>query len=328
MNSIIVSYSSALHFLTVAKHMSMSKAAGELYISQAALSQSISKLEGVLGVTLFHRDGNKLILSKDGESLLPYFESLRRSHDALVTEAAALSDVRQNAINIGFAGSAYTFSALYYSNLLNSFRGREIRLTFVTDTMALTLLLAGQLDFVISTTNISHPLVSSQTLFSDPIGVVLQKGHPLAKKDMLTVEDLRGLALHGLSPTKQFRQLCDELCRSHMQINLHYVTEDDYPTYHSRLFGGLNWSECGFLSAKSNFDVNLADIDRYVFKEVEGGHLRQNTSIFFLPGDKKQFLYGDLLDLLRNVAAQARTLTSKFSALVYREHEEATSQNR
>lgn len=320
MNSITVSYSSALHFLSVAKHMSMSKAAQELFITQAALSQSISKLEGVLGVTLFYRNGNKLVLSKDAEMLLPYFETLRRSHDALVAQAVTLSETRNDALNIGFSGSAYTFSAIYYSNLLNSFHGQDIRLTFVTDAMALALLLAGQLDFVISTTGISHPLVSSQVLATDSIGVVLQKDHPLAKADTLTIGDLQELAFHGLSTSHHFRQLCDELCRS-MHLTLRYVTEDDYPTYHSRLFGGMNWSECGFLSAKSNFDTNLSPMDKFVFKEVEGGQLSQNTSIYYLLEDKKQYRHSELLDLLRDVASQARTLTSQFSSLVHDGHE-------
>lgn len=42
------------HFLTIMKHMSLTKAAKELYITQPALSQSLSRLEKELGIP--HRE--------------------------------------------------------------------------------------------------------------------------------------------------------------------------------------------------------------------------------------------------------------------------------
>ena len=62
-----------MHFLTVVKYMNMNKAAKELYITQPALSFSISRLEKELGLALFYRDKNKLVLSKEAEILLPAF---------------------------------------------------------------------------------------------------------------------------------------------------------------------------------------------------------------------------------------------------------------
>lgn len=57
------------YFYYVAKHKSMSKASEVLYISVAALSNRIKNLEEDLGVTLFERKGNKLVLTSFGEVL-------------------------------------------------------------------------------------------------------------------------------------------------------------------------------------------------------------------------------------------------------------------
>ena len=58
-------------FETVARHLSFTNAAKELYVSQAAVSHQIRSLEENLGVELFHRDNRKIILTKEGEKLLP-----------------------------------------------------------------------------------------------------------------------------------------------------------------------------------------------------------------------------------------------------------------
>ena len=58
-------------FETVARHLSFTNAAKELYVSQAAVSHQIRSLEQNLGVELFHRDSKKIILTKEGEKLLP-----------------------------------------------------------------------------------------------------------------------------------------------------------------------------------------------------------------------------------------------------------------
>ena len=58
-------------FETVARHLSFTNAAKELYVTQAAVSHQIRSLENHLGVKLFHRINRKIILSKDGQKLLP-----------------------------------------------------------------------------------------------------------------------------------------------------------------------------------------------------------------------------------------------------------------
>ncbi len=88
-NFMNLNYTRVLHFLTTAKYMNMNKAANELYISQPALSLSISRLEEELGITLFYRNKKKLILSREAKLLLPYFEQLQMDYDSLAHEPAS-----------------------------------------------------------------------------------------------------------------------------------------------------------------------------------------------------------------------------------------------
>ena len=74
-----MNYQQVKQYLTIVKHMNLSKAAEELYISQPALSLALGRLESELDVQLFYREGKKLIISPAGEHLYHYFKELRRT---------------------------------------------------------------------------------------------------------------------------------------------------------------------------------------------------------------------------------------------------------
>ena len=67
-------------FYEVAKAGNISRAAKELYISQPAISKSISKLEDSLGLSLFTRSSRGVQLTCEGEVL---FEHVREAFEAL-----------------------------------------------------------------------------------------------------------------------------------------------------------------------------------------------------------------------------------------------------
>ena len=58
-------------FVVAAKHMSFSKAAGELHVTPAAVSQQIKQLEDQLGCELFRRSNRNLTLTDEGQACLP-----------------------------------------------------------------------------------------------------------------------------------------------------------------------------------------------------------------------------------------------------------------
>lgn len=68
-------------FLEVHKTLSFSRAADELFISQPALSKSIRSLEAELGVALFERTTRTVNMTKAGEELLPYAQSIVNSYN-------------------------------------------------------------------------------------------------------------------------------------------------------------------------------------------------------------------------------------------------------
>lgn len=69
-------------FLEVANSNSFLEASNKLYVSQPAISKSMSKLEEDLNVTLFYRANKGISLTPSGEILYNY---LKKAEDLLLT---------------------------------------------------------------------------------------------------------------------------------------------------------------------------------------------------------------------------------------------------
>ena len=75
-------------FEAAARHLSFTKAAEELFVTQAAISHQVKGLEEHLGAALFRRVNRGLILTDHGQSLLPV---LRDSFDAIASATERLT---------------------------------------------------------------------------------------------------------------------------------------------------------------------------------------------------------------------------------------------
>ena len=76
-------------FLEVAKTRHFGRAAENLFLTQAAVSSRIKQLERALGVALFTRQRNNILLTPPGERLLPHAENLLAAWQVALQEVGA-----------------------------------------------------------------------------------------------------------------------------------------------------------------------------------------------------------------------------------------------
>ncbi|WP_264875093.1 LysR substrate-binding domain-containing protein [Vibrio agarivorans] len=79
---------SLVAFEACARHQSISKAANELHVTQAAISQHIKSLEQYLGFALFNREQRRLRLSAQGQK---YYPTVHQSLLAIRNQTQALT---------------------------------------------------------------------------------------------------------------------------------------------------------------------------------------------------------------------------------------------
>jgi len=78
-------------FASAARHASFAKAARELGLSPSAVAKNVTRLEGQLGVRLFHRTTRQVTMSQDGEAL---YERCRRVLEEMESLEATVAETR------------------------------------------------------------------------------------------------------------------------------------------------------------------------------------------------------------------------------------------
>ncbi|WP_172327354.1 LysR substrate-binding domain-containing protein [Mangrovicoccus sp. HB161399] len=94
MRRFVPSHSALLAFESAARHMSFTKAAEDLAITQSGVSRQIGSLESLLGVRLFDRMGSRLVLTEPARA---YLEEVTEALDRL--ERASVNCVRGAALD-------------------------------------------------------------------------------------------------------------------------------------------------------------------------------------------------------------------------------------
>jgi DNA-binding transcriptional LysR family regulator len=89
------------YFAAVAKHLSFSKAAEELHISQPPLSRQIQELEKELGTLLFLRKAKKIEFTKAGDYLQIEAQRILDSVEMVARTVKIIGDTQSSSLRIG-----------------------------------------------------------------------------------------------------------------------------------------------------------------------------------------------------------------------------------
>ena len=88
-------------FVEVARHLSFTKAAKELFISQPAITKHIQELENIYKVQLFNRIGGKISLTPQGEIFLKHANEILAQYKLLANEMELVTEQFSGELKIG-----------------------------------------------------------------------------------------------------------------------------------------------------------------------------------------------------------------------------------
>ena len=191
-------YKQLQFFLAVCEAQSFRNAAARCYVSQQAISKSLSNLEQELGVQLFVRNQNGVSLTEAGQQL----EKLARPHlnqrDEILRQMRSFHSKQQ--LHIGyFMGFLQELPPHFFPQFQEFHPEVQLHYHSYTDTEHSRCYRNYDCDLVITTS----PLISSDFIelahSESSIGVILSCDHSLAKKNVLTTEDLKTVPLITLN---------------------------------------------------------------------------------------------------------------------------------
>lgn len=105
-------------FVTTAKLGTFTSAAGELGMSQPAVSELVKRLEQELGTHLFERRGRSIVLSDAGDEFLPHAQRSVEAADAGMASVRALQKLEGGTVTFGLLRNADFYLG---TNLVSTF---------------------------------------------------------------------------------------------------------------------------------------------------------------------------------------------------------------
>jgi LysR family transcriptional activator of nhaA len=122
-----------LYFWQVAKVGHLTRAAGQLRVSQSALSAQIRQLEGYLGRPLFDRTGRSLVLTEFGATVLDYADGIFGLGQELMATVRGGEGQRIQQLRVG---AVATLSRNFLENLLRPVLGKpDVRLSLASGSL-------------------------------------------------------------------------------------------------------------------------------------------------------------------------------------------------
>lgn len=178
------------YFKCVAETGRINAAARALYVSPAAVSSSVTKLEKELGCTLFDRSSSGLCLNRSGQILKKYVDQVLRTLDDAQTELAKASEHERKHISI-----AVTTSNIW-AGLICAFSLEYPQITLSYTTLRLSQLQPGvyaKYDFLIAEErDFETDELCSQVLIDDDRPVLMvPPEHPLARETSVDLREHR-----------------------------------------------------------------------------------------------------------------------------------------
>jgi DNA-binding transcriptional LysR family regulator len=177
----------------VAKHRSLTKAGDELYLTQSAVSQQISRLEHELGVEVFRRTSRRVELTAEGRVILGYAQRVLAEVDGMRSELEEITGLLRGELHIG---GVYPTGPYDLFGMLADFRaahpGVAIHMGEATQDDVLTALRADELDcaFTALEPDALGDEFAATLLWEDEFVVALAPGHPLCEHREVTFEEL------------------------------------------------------------------------------------------------------------------------------------------
>jgi DNA-binding transcriptional LysR family regulator len=198
-------------FQAVAGHMSFSRAAEELSISQPGVTFHVKALEREYGTPLFERVGRRLYLTDAGRTLLGYVQRA-----ALMEREArvALEELKGLQSGLLVVGASATIGIYLLPEVLGEFRNRhpgiKVSLRVGNKRHTIERLLHNELDFGLVAGPVAESLLVAEPYLDDELVVIVSPAHRFAREGVVYPGELRRETFLVREPGSGTQELMEE----------------------------------------------------------------------------------------------------------------------
>lgn len=176
-------------FVAVCETMNMTTAAEKLFISQSAVSQTISELESHYEVRVFERISRKLYLTQAGTKLLHYARHIIKMTQKAETEMRALTE--SGLIRIG---ASVTVGASVLPKLVSKYKKQysQTQIQVIEDNTKIieNLIINDKLDIALVEGETTSPDIVSKPFMDDELVLIYGANHRFSKMPIIEPSEL------------------------------------------------------------------------------------------------------------------------------------------
>lgn len=183
------------YFLAVARNLSFTKTADEMYVSQPAISRQIAHLEGELGFVLFDRSKKSTQLTAAGKLFFDFFADFKQNMQRTKDMAYKATNEQVGSIRMacleGWNNVSFIPDAL--NNFKSNFKNMDIELSSYGFKGLLKALGADKVDIILALEGTSEDYddIMTKTVTTLPKKIIFSDRHRFANRVNLTPKDFR-----------------------------------------------------------------------------------------------------------------------------------------
>ena len=218
------------YILEIAKTCNFNRAAENLFISQPSLTYQIRVIEEELGFQLFYRSVKGAMLTPEGKQFCVTLRNIRDEFKFAVEQCQNFGSRYKSNISIGLPMR----SAIYFlPQAIEQFEKSHSEISVTPRFIPLGTFdkfLAGEQDIVFAREeDMKHiPNIKIHKLFQSKIYLITENVDPLAKKEKIFIEDLKGRTLMvGGGSQPELRAVQQRVIQN---LNLPHFNSNDYET--------------------------------------------------------------------------------------------------
>jgi LysR family transcriptional regulator, low CO2-responsive transcriptional regulator len=226
-------------FEAVARHLSFTRAAEELYLTQPAVSMQVKQLEGAVGLPLFEQLGKKIHLTEAGQAMHRYSRTIAeqlREAQQLIEE---LKGIEGGRLRITVATTVNYFATRLLSAFCQRYKGVRVSLDVTNREHLLRQLETNETDIVLMGQPPADLDVVAEPFMDNPLVIIAPPNHALARQRGIPLKRLqqeiflmrergsgtrmameRFFAEHGITPSSSIKMTSNEAIKQSVEAGL------------------------------------------------------------------------------------------------------------
>jgi len=178
-------------FIAVAEHQHVTRAAGELNLTQSATSAAIAALEARYGIKLFDRVGRGIVLTQTGRDFLDEARGVVTRAKAAAQVLNDLAGLKRGSLNLA---ASQTVANYWLPPRLQAFRsaypGIDLQVVIANTEQVAHAVHQGSADLGFVEGDIDDPALSIRKVEGDQLIVVVGVNHPWVGQSRITPKSL------------------------------------------------------------------------------------------------------------------------------------------